>query len=154
MSTSRYQTVFSLRFAVRVLERQAVIWSRIDATMRLVAIFSGTAALMALMGGRPWLTTGLGVFFAILQSAQYALDPAARRAEAVQQRKRYAKLFAQKHKYSDEDLETEYQAIVADDEVICTRRVRELAYNDVLEEMGCNPEERYRPSRFWDLLSA
>jgi hypothetical protein len=61
LSAPRDDTDFCLRYAARVLERYARLWHRIDATVRVVALFSGTAAFAALINGSPGWTIAAGL---------------------------------------------------------------------------------------------
>jgi hypothetical protein len=148
MTAARHDTLFSLRYAVRVLERYARLWHRLDAALRVIAIFSGTAAFGALVAGSGGWALVAGLLFAFLQALEWGVGPARREQEARSARALYAEVVARQVELSDEDLERGYQDAVSSDPMIVPDGLRRLAYNDVVEERGCDPGARYELSRF------
>lgn len=144
----RNDTLFSIRYAIRVLERHARLCRIADALLRLCAIFSGSAAFAALMAGRPAAVAALGALFALLQAAEFALRPAELAAKSMAMRQPYARLLADACRMDDVALEAAYLALVAEDDVVVPHWLREVAYNDVLVERGCDPEEAFSLSRW------
>lgn len=148
MKNSRDDTLFSLRYAVRVLERYARMWSLVGAGLKATSILSGTVALAALTGTNTRVAVALGVVFAALQALEYALGPAEKRAEALAERRNYARVLAAEATMDDPALEAAYQRVVADDELVIIQRLRELAYNDVVREQGKDERECYADHGF------
>lgn len=154
MNTVRTNTLFSIRYAVRVLERQAVMWGRISGTLKLASLFSGTSALSALMASSPTVAVVVGVLFALLQAIETVLKADDHSANARFQRRDYARLLSRQDSLSDAELEREYQTIVADDDISVWRPIKELAYNDVLDERGLDPAEKYTTNWIFLLISS
>lgn len=146
--TDRNTTLFSLRYAVRVLERRGVYWSRIGVGFKALSIFSGTAAVAAVVGDKTVGAMIGGAIFAVLQAVEHAFSPGDQKAASYAQRKAYADLLARARALEDAALYTEYQAIVAADEVHCWQPLKELAYNDVVDEKGFDPAAKYPISGF------
>lgn len=146
MNDSRFNTLFSLRYGVRVLERYARMWHRLDVLFRVMAIFFGSAAFAALMGERPGLGTTAGALFALVLAVEYALNPPRREQEALKARSLYADILARQRDLNDIELEDAYQAAVNKDPVIVPEPLRRLAYNDVTDERGCDPRECFQLS--------
>lgn len=141
MNQTRYDTVFSLRYATRVLERYARLWHRFDLALRILSLFSGTAAFGALMANNgEWMLVS-GLFFAFVQTLETVLKPSKREHEARSVRDSYAAILSGQRGLSDDDLESEYQKAASHDPVIVPDAMRRLAYNDVSEEYGC--EQNY-----------
>jgi len=135
---TRFETLFSIRYAVRVLERHARFWRHVDTFVRLCGLMAGSAAFAALVAQYPGGALGFGIVFAVIQAIEYSVRPAAISAESAAAKKPYATLLARQHAYADADLEAAYQQAVADDDVIVPEFMRALAYNDVTLEKGCD----------------
>lgn len=141
---SRHDTLFSIRYAVRVLERYARFWSNINTAARLGSLLAGSAAIAALSATHTAAALVAGIFFALLQGVEFAMYPAGRAAEALAQRRPYADLYARQSAISDDqELEGAYQALVAADELVMPEHLKHLAYNDVVAERGCDPTQLY-----------
>lgn len=148
MTKPRSDTLFALRYAVRVLERYARMWHLVGAGLKAISILSGTVALAALTGTNTGLAIFMGVLFAALQALEHALDPADKRAAALAARRDYARVLSTEATKDDAALEAGYQAVVADDEIVVIQGLRELAYNDVVQEQGRDASALY-PDRHW-----
>jgi len=133
---SRFETLFSIRYAVRVLERNARMWGVVSAAFKFASILSGTVALAAITGDKTALAVWLGVVFAGIQALDHATDPAGRRASSLAARRDYARLLAAAHRHDDAALEAAYVAVVAEDEESVIESLKKLAYNDVVREQG------------------
>lgn len=70
------------------------------------------------------------------------------------QRRDYARLMARQSRYSDQDLETEYQVLVADDNIVPPMELRRAAFNDVVLETGRDPATLYQNLGLISKLSA
>ncbi len=136
---TRHDTLFSLRYAARVLERHARLWRRIDAAVRLAGLLAGSSAFAALMAESRGFTLVFGVVFAVLQAVEFALRPAEQAAQSIAQRRPYAALAARSEAMDDAGLKAAYLQLHAEDDVIVPESIRTLAYNDVVLEKGCDP---------------
>lgn len=143
---NRTDTLFSIRYAVRVLERHTRIWRLTDGMIRIAALLSGSAAFAALTAGNQAAVIFLGVMFATFQAVEFAIRPADQAARSMAMRQPYARLLAGASAMEDDKLESAYLALVSEDDVVVAHWLREVAYNDVLAERGCNPAEAYRLS--------
>lgn len=143
---SRNDTLFSLRYAVRVLERHARLWRNVDNLVRLGSLLAGSGAIAALAAQSHALTLAAGVVFALLQGVEFALRPAEGAARSMAQRRPYADLLARQSELDDGAIDAGYQRIVADDEIVVPELLRYLAYNDVLAERGCDASFAYPAS--------
>jgi hypothetical protein len=149
MNTDRHETLFSIRYAVRALERQGALWGRFGLVLKFCSVLSGAAAVTtALSAGSAWAAAAAGLLFAALQALEVVVDPAGKSAAALAQRRDYARLMARQSGYSDGDLEAEYQALVADDSIATPMVLRRAAYNDVVHELGRDPQALY-PDQGW-----
>lgn len=81
------------------------------------------------------------------------MQPGLRAAEAWVARSPYLALLAEQQAMSDEALEAEYQRACLRDSVQAFESLRRVAYNDVVEEKGCDNTAAYRLSR-WQAVMA
>lgn len=153
MIDTRSDTLFSLRYAVRVLERQARMQGICATTLKAFSLLSGTGALMALMAQAGEWGIGLGILFAVLQAIEFAADPAARRAEALATRLLYVRVLARQSVLTDAELEIAYQDAVAEDTITLPRSLQHLAYDDVVRERGMDAVYLYNRHKLLDTLS-
>ena len=155
MNTERHQTLFCIRYAVRALERLSVLWGRLGHALKFCSVLSGAAAVAtALSAGSSWAAAVAGLLFAALQALEVVIDPAGRSADAMAQRRDYARLMAHQSRYTDDDLEAEYQALVADDPIITPMALRHAAYNDAVLELDRDPQALYQNLGWLARLSA
>lgn len=153
MNETRSDTLFSLRYAVRVLERQARMQGICATVLKACSLLSGTGALMALTAQAGDWGIALGIIFAVLQATEFAADPAARRAEALATRLLYARVLARQATMGDADLEAAYLEVVAEDTITLPKSLQHLAYDDVVRERGMDPAHLYNRHRLLDALS-
>lgn len=141
MEAARHDTLFNIRYAARVLERQCRLWRRIDGAVRFSAILAGSGAIAAMGAQNAVLALVAGVVFALFQAIEYAVRPAEVAARAMAQGKQYAALLARQRGLSDEALADELEAVRVEDDIIVMDSLRRLAYNDVVRERGLNESE-------------
>ena len=143
MPDTRADTLFNLRYAVRVLERYAHLWHNAGVTLKFSSILSGTAALASLTGQVVLLAVAAGIFFAVMQALELALAPADRATAASLQRREYARLLAQGCQLGDEALAAQYAGLVAEDGIHVPQGLKLIAYNDVVRERGLDSAALY-----------
>lgn len=154
MTDTRANTIFCIRYAVRVLERYAKYWSSIGTAFKFISLATGTGAVAAVIAANPGWSLALGVALAVLQALEHAVCPSDKHACALASRRDYARLLSNQAAHTDESLEAAYQAIVADDEVMVGQSLKELAYNDVVREKGLAESALYqRESWVFKLLT-
>jgi hypothetical protein len=100
------------------------------------------------MGDKNTLGGIAGTAFALIMAVEYALNPPRRQQAALEARSAYADILAKHRSMEDGALEDAYQAAVSLDEITVPDVLRKLAYNDVTDEQGCDPLERFELSRF------
>lgn len=140
---TRNATLFSIRYAARVLERYARMWGIVGNVVKFTMAVSGSAALAALVGTKTTAAITLGIVFAVMQALEATLQPAKRRAEALAMRRSYARLQAGEGKQEDAALEAAYWKVAADDDITVPAPLKELAYNDVVRERGLDETACY-----------
>lgn len=140
---TRHETLFSLRYAVRVLERHGALWARLNGLVRLAGLLAGSAAIAALTAQSTVLVIAFGVAFAVMQGIEFAIDPAGRAAQARAQRRAYADLLAHATQHDDGALEQHYRQAIAEDDVCVLDAIKQIAYNDVVAEQGCDTAHAY-----------
>lgn len=150
---TRDDTLFDLRYAVRVLERQARLQGHCIALVKFLMLLGGSAALASLVSGHAVAAICLGLVFATVQALDLALEPTAKQARALAARLNYARLLARQAALDDAALEAGYQGLLADDDVVVGRSLQELAYNDVIREQGRDASVCYAERRWVRALS-
>lgn len=146
-------TVFNLRYAMRVLERHACLWRKASHVLKFLGLLSGTLALASLTADRQAAALWLGVFFAVAQCLDYVLSPAEKSLLSEVQRKRYGEVWARSSQMGAANLAADYAALVAEDAISPSGALRELAYDDVVREQGLDLAACYGGNRLIRLLS-
>ncbi|MBV5337867.1 MAG: hypothetical protein J0653_08095, partial [Deltaproteobacteria bacterium] len=82
----RRDTLFSIRYAVRVLERTTRFWAKADAIVKICALLAGSGAIYALASESKSIALAFGIFFALTQALEFAVRPADRSALALGER--------------------------------------------------------------------
>lgn len=152
---SRFDTLFSLRYAVRVLDRQSRYWRRLDGALRFLTIVSGSASFAALLTQQtPTINSLALILFATLQALEFSLQPGQRSASTWVARALYLDVLAAQAGIDDLALESAYQQALLRDDIQAFESLRRIAYNDVVEEMGCQPETGYALSGWQQFVRA
>ena len=154
MNDALFDLRFRLRYAVRVLERQARFWRHVEGISRFLAFLSGTAAFAAIISSNSGLTIAFGVLFAALQGVDFVFNPAAKAAEAREAGKVYAEVLAGPYRNEPEQLEQALLSAQARDDVVVFEALREPAYNDVAKEMGCEAQHYFKLNCWQRVMSA
>lgn len=150
---SRHDTVFSLRYATVVLERHGALWGVIGASCRVASLLAGSAAIAALGAQNQLVALAFGIVFAFAQAIEYATYPADKAAAARVQSRQYARVWAHESEYTDADLALVYRKLVVDDDIKVFHILKDLAYNQVLSEMDCDPAAAYPEGRWHRFVS-
>jgi hypothetical protein len=152
MATNRYDTEFSIRYAVRLHERGQAFWDSISKLLKFISLASGSAALVAVIGSDGRYALAMGLVFAFFQAIEHSYNPADRKYEELAQRKAFSKLYAKAPKLADDALDAAYRELVAEDESTTFESLRQLAYNDVARETGSDASYYYKNSSFFFTL--
>ena len=148
MEKTLYELKFELRYASRVLERQARYWRKLEAAIKAMALLSGSAAFVALTNGQQTLTLVLGVVFAVAQALEFAIAPSSKAGEATASMRLYGAISADADACATpQSLHTALQKARAQDPVTVFDAINRLAYADVALELG-RPECVEPPSRW------
>jgi len=119
------------------------MWHNFSNIIKVTSLLSGSAAIASLSAMNNTLTLLSGIIFATLQAVEFASNPANISAKSLAQKKQYATLHANKNNYNDEELEKEYDLLIADDSVTVCEALKEISYNDVAKEKGACESELY-----------
>lgn len=142
--------LFEVRYAVRVLEREARLWNRIDIGTKLFSFLATTAAFGAIIKSRPILTIFFGLLLAVLQAIQFVLNPPSRALEARQAGQLYQKILASDARRDPAKLEQALLDARSQDPVSVLEALRVCAYNDVARERGL--DQGVIPPSHWQRL--
>ena len=126
-----------IRYAIRLCERTARLYRRVQTVSTVLAILGGSAALAAIAGNFPgWLLAAGSVVVTIASAALIAVRPADKAAQNEADVRRYQALLTKSVKMADENLaEALEEAHEGDAPEI--EALRDVAYNDVALELGC-----------------
>lgn len=149
----KLDAIFNLRYAMRVLERNASFWRKVAALLKVLSLLSGSVALASMLTDKPKVAVWLALLFAIAQSLEYALSPFEKALLSEVQRKRYAKVWATSAQSDASTLANAYTSLVSEDDISPFRSLRELAYDDVVSEQGLDPTSCYGGNCLMRLLS-
>lgn len=150
---TRFETLFTIRYAIRVLERGRRFWAKIDVLLKVCALLSASSAIYAIGATDQRIAIVFGAFFALTQAIEFALRPADKSAAALAAAAPYANLFAAQSGRADDALEADYLAIAAQDDFLSLESIRRLAYNDVVEERCEDTSEAYVLTRWQRLIA-
>lgn len=142
-----------IRYAIRLVERTARLYRKVQTTSIALAILGGSAAFATLTGALPaWLTVAGAVLFAISGAVLIAVRPADKAAQNESDIRRYKALLLKSVKMPDdllaEALEETHQGDAPEIEPL-----RDVAYNDIALELG-RPDAVVPLTRLQRLLAA
>lgn len=125
-----------IRYAIRLCERTARLYRRVQAVATVIAILGASAAFATVTGYLPeWVTATGAVLFAIAGAALIAVRPIDKAAQNEADINRYRALLAKSVKMADADLvealEETHQGDAPEIEPL-----RDVAYNDIAIELG------------------
>lgn len=149
---TRFEILFTIRYAVRVLERSSRFWGKVDVAIKICALLAGSGAIFSIASQNQAISLVFGVVFAITQAIEFSIRPAEKSAKAMSARAPYANLLFFESACDEAALERAYAEIAAADDVLVMEGLRKIAYNDVLEERSECAESAYRLSVWHRLL--
>lgn len=125
-----------IRYAIRLVERTARLYRKVQATSIALTIVGSSAALYALNSALPaWVTTVGAMLAAIFGAVLIAVRPADKAAQNEADIRRYRALLTKSVKMPDdllaEALEEAHQGDAPEIEPL-----RDVAYNDMAIELG------------------
>ncbi|HCZ48669.1 MAG TPA: hypothetical protein DCZ11_06660 [Gammaproteobacteria bacterium] len=152
MESNRYTTLFHLRCAARLLERQCRLMRRVEIAARAISFLSGTAAFAAIVGGRPVLTLLIGLLLACAQAVEFVLRPGERAARYARCARLYERPASRRGELSDAELAQSLTDAREQDDSDEIESLRRAAWNDTAAEVGA--EKRLTLTRWERLVSA
>jgi hypothetical protein len=137
MDKTLYELKFELRYATRVLERQAGFWRKLDISIKMMSLLSGSAAFAALTNGHSQLTLVLGIVFAVTQALEFSIQPGNKAGEAKSSMRLYSEVSADADACATAStLHAALQKARAQNPVTVFDSIDRLAYADVACEIG------------------
>ena len=134
--TSRHDLFYQARYAVRLTQRTARFYRRIQAFGTFMAILGGSGTASLITQAVP-IEVGIvgAVMMAIAGAALITIRPADKAAQNESDAKRYLALLAKAPRFTDDEFEIALQEAHQSD---CPEiePLRDVAYNDVVMEYG------------------
>lgn len=125
-----------VRYAERLCDRTARLYRRLGAGFLFLSVATGSAALSALSDRvPPWVSLSGGVAFALVGAINLAVRPADKAAQNEADARKYARLRSQATRMTTAELEEALQR-VRESDAPEVEPLREVAYNDVVTEIG------------------
>jgi hypothetical protein len=125
-----------IRYAIRLCERTARLYRRVQAVSMFLAIVGGSAAVATVVGELPRLLTGTGaVLFALFGAALIVIRPTDKAAQNESDVRKYQALLAKSVRMSDQEL-VEALEETRQGDAPEIEPLRDVAYNDVARELG------------------
>ena len=144
---SKFETIFSIRYAARLHEREYALWSKIACFFKFMAFMSASAAVYVAIGENQGVTAIIfGVIFIAFQGLEFAIQPTDKKFNALIQKKEFSRLYSERNNLDETMLQRRYDELCGEDEASHFESVEQLAYNDVLNEQGCDKTYAY-PNR-------
>lgn len=153
LDDKKLDSIFALRYAVRVLSRHARFWRNAAALLKFLGLLSGSLALGSVMANNAAAALWLGVLFAVAQCLEHVFSPAEKALASELQSRRYAQVWADRTQLSPERLEQAYNQLVAADGIATAVAFQQLAYDDVVREQGLSADSCYGGNRALRWLS-
>lgn len=132
----RHQLIGEIRYAIRLTQRTARLYRRVQTAGIFLSILGGSATMTSLADGMPnWIASSGGIILAIAGAMLIAVRPADKAAQNEYDVKRYQSLSARAVNMSDAELE---QAIedAHNGDAPEIESLRDVAYNDIALEFN------------------
>lgn len=150
--TTRHDLTYQIRYAVRITQRTARLYRRIQTLGVFLSIAGGSATLSLLSNVFPsWLGIAGAAVLSISGAALIAIRPADKAAQNESDARRYLALSAKAHRLSDDELAALIdEAHQSDCQEV--EPLRDVAYNDIVCEYG-RPDAAIKLSKTQSLLA-
>lgn len=132
----RYQLIGEIRYAIRLTQRTARLYRRVQTTGIFLSILGGSATMASLADGMPtWIASFGGIILTIAGAMLIAVRPADKAAQNEYDVKRYQAISARAVNMNDKELE---QAIedAHNGDAPEIESLRDVAYNDMVMEFN------------------
>jgi hypothetical protein len=125
-----------IRYAIRLCQRTARLYRRVQTAATVLAIVGGSAAFAALTGALPaWLTATSAILFAISGATLIAVRPADKAAQNEADVRKYQALLARSERMTEAELAQALEETRQGD-APKIEPLRDVAYNDIAIELG------------------
>lgn len=136
MGKDKDQLLSEIRYAIRLTQRTARFYRRIQSVGVFLSIVGGSATIAAVADGVPmWLTSSGSVMLTLAGAMLISVRPADKAAQNESDARRYQQLMARSVNMKDKELEQALEeAHIGDAQEI--ESLRDVAYNDTVIEIG------------------
>ncbi len=134
--TTRHELTSQIRYAIRLTQRTARLYRRIQSTGTFLSILGGSGTLSLLADSIPdWVGLSGGILLAVTGAAMVAIRPADKAAQNEADMRRYLSLQQRTHVLTDDEIASAIDEAHQSD---CPEiePLRDVAYNDVVTEFG------------------
>lgn len=152
MEKSKHTLLFELQYAQRLCTLHYRLYRRVRGVLQCATLLGAAGAVKSVVAADPKVAVFSGVALAIVAAIDQVLDPAARAATYNEDYKRYTRLFRVARSMEPHAIQAEIELLHEDDEPEI-EALRQVAYNDVVEECGLDRKEKYRLN-WWSKLFA
>ena len=134
--TTRHELIYQIRYAVRLTQRTARLYRRIQTAGTFFSVVGGSATLSLLSQAFPsWVGLSGAVVLALAGAALIAIRPADKAAQNESDMKRYLALASKAHLLDDAALAAAIdEAHQSDCQEV--EPLRDVAFNDIVAEYG------------------
>ena len=134
--TTRHELIYHIRYAIRLTQRTARLYRRIQTIGTFFSVLGGSATLSLLSQAFPvWVGIAGAAVLAVSGAALIAIRPADKAAQNESDARRYLALAAKASQMDDTALATAIEEAHQSD---CqeVEPLRDVAYNDIVKEFG------------------
>ena len=133
---NRDQLLGEIRYAIRLTQRTARLYRRVQTSGVFLSIIGGSATMAALANGTPaWVTSAGGLLLAVAGAMLIAVRPADKAAQNESDIRRYQSLMVRAVSMNDKELEQALEDTHNGDAPEI-EPLRDVAYNDVVLELN------------------
>lgn len=133
---TRHELTYQARYAIRLTQRTARLYRRIQTAGTFLSIIGGSGTLSLISASVPnWIGLSSACLLAVSGAAMIAIRPADKAAQNETDTKRYLSLLAKSNQLTD----AEFSAALDDAHQSDCQEIeplRDVAYNDVVTEFG------------------
>ncbi len=134
--TTRHELIYKIRYAVRLTQRTARLYRRVQTAGTFFSILGGSATLSLLSQSFPdWVGLAGAALLSVSGASLIAIRPADKAAQNEADMRRYLSLASKAHQLDDVALAVAIEEAHQSD---CqeVEPLRDVAYNDVVAEYG------------------
>lgn len=136
-----HEAEFNVRYSRRYCERHARMYRRIASHLRLLQTIGALSGFTAFLKEDSMYAGIAGLIIAISLGIDLVFSPSEKARQCEASRQKYAELFAQLHDEAPATIDKRWRQICAESCSSDVEGLRNVAYNDVLREMGYPAED-------------